>query len=605
MVILFVLSVSVKLNTDHDMQRCPLDNVHFKEDQISLDAFPLNFLIKDIIEAAGAKTNFCHTHERKHELICLKDKCKVCSHCAIFGDHQGHKMKCLKELNQEMQKDRGVIDDSLTKLGEYKGSISKLLEEKRQSFHKVVKNQFEETRRSLYSREFEVINEIDAIFAKEVQRLDLTIGEPSSLFQRLRKKANNRKDIFNNEDFLQTLEEDVTSYINEVTAKLSKERVEKVQRELDEIEKSMIQQSVDHRRAIHEMKFLPHSLYAENTLIIPLEDFTNSQEDTDLINKSLCDKAGLNSYSVGLKLCELSKQITVSLPSEKDENTFNFGPKEWMSVSSVKFVIKTPSLDHKEELALNYLWHQAKKIRTIDISFQSKNVSKLDMYKFINVVLQNTSHLENLAIDFGQCEANNLCIASSFRQNLQRVQGLQSLSLILDSTKISNRSLMHLSMDILPFMKRLKILRIDLYGANNFTGKGLLTVLKSCLNVERLNLHLQDTRITNNAIEEFSANTLPRMKNLIDLELHLVDLPIYDQTVVQLLTNLPNLQRLSLHLNRTKVTDKSMEYFIEELIPRQASLTSFKIGLEGTEVSSKVLKRIEELQYALESKGKA
>ena len=77
------------------------------------------------------------------------------------------------------KKKRKPLEDLLDRLEEHRKSIVSLLDEKRKGFLEVVRNQFEEVREQLSHREFETMNEINAIFEKEVNRLDLTIGEKS------------------------------------------------------------------------------------------------------------------------------------------------------------------------------------------------------------------------------------------------------------------------------------------------------------------------------------------------------------------------------------------------------------------------------------------
>ena len=86
-------------------EKCPIDQALFKEDQTTLGTFPINFLIKEIIEGSVTGPNFCVTHQQKLGFVCLTDKCKVCSHCGIIGDHKGHKMKPVNEFMRDLQEE--------------------------------------------------------------------------------------------------------------------------------------------------------------------------------------------------------------------------------------------------------------------------------------------------------------------------------------------------------------------------------------------------------------------------------------------------------------------------------------------------------------------
>lgn len=43
----------------------------------------------------------CKTHNRPLELVCLKDRTRVCTDCALFGKHKGHKLLKFEEAIKE------------------------------------------------------------------------------------------------------------------------------------------------------------------------------------------------------------------------------------------------------------------------------------------------------------------------------------------------------------------------------------------------------------------------------------------------------------------------------------------------------------------------
>lgn len=76
--------------------------VHCPEDGICYSAkdsttFPTNSAVIDLIER---KASTCRSHGKLHEFFCSTDLCEICSECAIFGEHKGHIIITLKELQQ-------------------------------------------------------------------------------------------------------------------------------------------------------------------------------------------------------------------------------------------------------------------------------------------------------------------------------------------------------------------------------------------------------------------------------------------------------------------------------------------------------------------------
>jgi len=75
------------------LRKCPFDSLDLNEtpNSNSLDAFPINFALLALLE--GKNKNICPTHNEKLTIVCLEDKIKICSECALFGEHKGHKIR--------------------------------------------------------------------------------------------------------------------------------------------------------------------------------------------------------------------------------------------------------------------------------------------------------------------------------------------------------------------------------------------------------------------------------------------------------------------------------------------------------------------------------
>jgi hypothetical protein len=41
-------------------------------------------------------------HSRPLELICVDDKMRICTQCALFGDHKGHEVRLEEDIRQEI-----------------------------------------------------------------------------------------------------------------------------------------------------------------------------------------------------------------------------------------------------------------------------------------------------------------------------------------------------------------------------------------------------------------------------------------------------------------------------------------------------------------------
>ena len=126
--------ISKILEGHSSMRMCPMDKKKFKADQMDLLAFPVNYTLLGLAQNTN-KLSFCLDHKERIDFICLTDKRKICSHCGLFGDHQGHKIKPLKEIKAEKDKEGKILEDMLVSLDGYRSTIISLLQEKKNQIY--------------------------------------------------------------------------------------------------------------------------------------------------------------------------------------------------------------------------------------------------------------------------------------------------------------------------------------------------------------------------------------------------------------------------------------------------------------------------------------
>ena len=53
-------------------------------------------------EETAAEEELCSEHQRKVEIICITDRSRICSNCALFGAHKGHDIRMENEVVSEI-----------------------------------------------------------------------------------------------------------------------------------------------------------------------------------------------------------------------------------------------------------------------------------------------------------------------------------------------------------------------------------------------------------------------------------------------------------------------------------------------------------------------
>lgn len=65
-------------------------------------AQPLKIVKKKSAEPETKDETLCPHHQRKLEIICIQDRERICSNCALFGSHKNHDIRMEHEVVSEI-----------------------------------------------------------------------------------------------------------------------------------------------------------------------------------------------------------------------------------------------------------------------------------------------------------------------------------------------------------------------------------------------------------------------------------------------------------------------------------------------------------------------
>eukprot|EP00347_Sterkiella_histriomuscorum_P008603 403344461 len=130
-------------------------------------------------QGSSSSTNglieFCPQHNRPLELICVDDKTRICSQCALFGNHKGHdvrqeedvtkeislKVEVLMEMYQAMEQQC----DDLNNPENYDKQQS-IMRNKQNELKAKIQEQFKEWRKALRAMEMKAIDSLYGTFSQ-------------------------------------------------------------------------------------------------------------------------------------------------------------------------------------------------------------------------------------------------------------------------------------------------------------------------------------------------------------------------------------------------------------------------------------------------------
>ena len=169
------------------------------------------------------------------------------------------------------------------------------------------------------------------------------------------------------------------------------------------------------------------------------------------------------------------------------------------------------------------------------------------------------------------------------------------LALQLGNTKINNKTLETLGKIKLPIMKALEDFEIGL-SDTAVTDDGIINVVNSLKNLKRLCLRLDYGKITDRCLQVLGSNVLAPMKDLEEFYIGLGMTGVTDEGVLQVVSSLQNVKKLTIDLEFTGVTDKSWMGFYKGISPRMKEIRGLDVNMKDTQASEKTLAEIEDVK---------
>lgn len=213
---------------------CPEDNVkcEFYRESLGINAFPVNFALQKLLENSNKKKiiieikdnkleekeelenvqkvkeldeteiayinarrgsrisdfsgiNFCMDHQKIAELICLTDKCVICSDCVLFGNHNNHKYNKVIDFKKKVKNKINELEkremefrsnnefDIFDEKRDYREFLKNKVLNSKNKLSEDIKINFDDLRDKLKKKESEIKKNISDLFLKFEDNLEI------------------------------------------------------------------------------------------------------------------------------------------------------------------------------------------------------------------------------------------------------------------------------------------------------------------------------------------------------------------------------------------------------------------------------------------------
>jgi len=290
---------------------------------------------------------------------------------------------------------------------------------------------------------------------------------------------------------------------------------------------------------------------------------------------------------------EPANRYVLRLQSFKNEteSIHKLSPQCLMDPKSLRFFeLDVGEIDIKDE-DVDTMFPTMENLKQCIINFSGTKISDRTLSKIGDNVLSKSQQLQVVELNLTGSQITDLGVATILRS----IPRVQNLAFYIGNSGITDETIRAFIDSFEDHISNLECLDLS-FRATNITEDGIIPLFKDMRSIKHFNLSLSVTKITDRAIEAFVQNSLVTMKALENFELYAYETEVTDKSIISLFQHLKGVRYFSLNINNTKVSDDSIQYFLQEILPFMSNLQKFEIDVTNTAVTDKTLKKLHEVR---------
>jgi len=620
--------------------KCPYDNAPFPPDKRTVNDFKVNFGLKQLIEEETVFEQ-CPIHQERVRLLCLTDKKRICDDCIHFGDHKGHDIRLIKKVEPELKVKGEKLKAALDKYDAHCKGFFSALEEVKERITRGIKGKFEEFRWILEKKEAELLGDAASFIDQQRKLGNSMLKADSDLRNELADKLVAYRNIYKSDDVFSLIDEDITEIISRFDVSLLNDQINTYKQSLGAHIESFSDSLGEKVLELGEIDFPRKEfvgagmsffeLYSKNSskveqinanvvktksrlvlkrtddlLEITIEPHAPQEIEINVEELQLVTKAKLIINSDHM---EKKKKKQNNNNADDDDKTLFYIFRKLGYLTSVEIEAKPQVV--KDQMLSNIfplIFWKTKELSTIKLNFADSKLSDIGLEVFCANIIPKCSKLKTLDINVANTKIKSKCLTrlgskgsfileglEHFQLNIQGAKGLndqhveqffvgmpnvKSYCLNLMNSSLGDVAIKALGRKTLSTMKNVESLAL-LIGNSKATETGCSTLFEnaSFTNLKELAVSLNDISITDTTIEHFIKAIAPSSQTLHDFILFASSLPGVTDKFFEVLSPLflENVKEFMLHLDSPQITDKGVEVFANDFLPKLKSLK--KLGL--------------------------
>jgi len=608
--------IEILLLQNEGEAKCPLDQKKFPPNCDTVDEFPVNYALSQLIEERSNSRQVCPEHNQEMKMVCLDDKVRICEYC-LFYEHAKHNIKPLKMIQIEVMKKKNEVDSAFEKLEKYNQKIELLIFEKQKDLFQHIQSKFDHLRCLINKQEQELLSEMQSMFNQEHSNIFRALGGDSILVEELDLAREEFENIQENCIVLDLGSFD--AFILRIERQISGET--KVQERLDEILQNTFEQidaplqnQIDYVSKVEfpSLQFreklqtdLPLDRSQKDRLfdikckegqviVSPLNKTEIPDEEVSQINDKVSLHLQLNENSVSeehiqalFSIFTKIKNLTSLKVELLNEDGPDVPPKNYEKVLENIFPLicwriqefKSFGLMLKDcsgvgDKILTYFFKEilsmGASLEALCLDFSGTEITDKTLDSLVKHVFVHSESLSELELDLSYTDITNQAVFSNIDNLTKLALRLGSTQLdSLDFLKISNKSFESFEMDL---------------SNTEVSDETLKNLFEKIQVSNTLKLKFTITKISDPTLDAIGI-MLQKVKKLDSLTLDFTETRITDLGLINILNNLPFVKHLELCLAETFLTDESIEILQLTILRFSGHLTSFALKLDYTGIT--------------------
>ena len=550
---------------------CPLDRKKFEAKK--LDDLPVNILMKELVQRKSLK-KFCLLHQEEATLVCLTDKCRICSSCEHSSEHEGHKVKHIKHVTADAKKKIAAIEQVISEYEIYQQrDLKAVADEKSQLIYLITRN-MSDLRRLINDKEKKLVGLVDGIF-KDNEGVHKSFEDGDGIIRTLKEDIGKLKREIIGKEFLKSLDSDLSVPLSLIMLKNKSANSKSVQEII-----SSFQQSLNDDIIILQQTFL-------DKISIHLEKFG---EDQKYSQDNFSRIGDLFSFS------KTSNQLTLTLNGSSHNAKFSL--ENFKDVQEVSLVLSNQQYSHaihpdlnwvEIRLLLDQLCQSLTKVQKVILKIVPGALNAKDLKMLVSSAFFTKNEIK-VALEVctvTSIQIDEITLTDTFSEVIPNIKNLSELHIDLNGQlEVSDVVLEKLARYI--YAKKRDFERFELLlSGTSITNEGVFQVLATTFgNAKVFRLNLSKTKITTGITVLLISNLLLEMKKIETLDLDFADTGLIDFQLFDEGMGLSNLRVFKLKLSNSIVSDRTAECIVKKGLCSMIKLEELHLDLSCTRVTS-------------------